>query len=449
MSVLVVVGVSYKSASVAVRERVAIPNDERGAFLGRLRDADGALSEAMIVSTCNRVEIYATGSDEREVRARVVDALAERVPTEDLRPHLFERAGDAAIHHIFRVAASLDSLVVGEPQILGQVKEAFEAANEAQTVGVLIGKALHRAFFVAKRVRTETSLGAGQVSVASVAVDLAKRLYDDLAGREILLLGAGEIAESAARALQAAGASKLIIANRSFDKAEALARAIDPTEAFTSPRSLAELPTLLEHADVVLVSTGSPTFVVTRELAAAAVKRRRGKPLFFVDLAVPRNVDPRVHDLENCYRYDIDDLETIVASGMQSRRAEADAAEAIVAAEAKAFDAWTRQLEVTPTIVALREKVRSTVAQELERSLAGKLRHLSDDDRKALGTMLDAAVNKLLHAPTRALKASVDEASGPALLDSVMRLFDLPTTAGPSAPPRNDAGVDDPRDTRH
>ncbi|MFI5302027.1 MAG: glutamyl-tRNA reductase, partial [Polyangiales bacterium] len=383
-------------------------------------------------------------------RERIADVLSERVPGADLRPHLYERVGDAAILHIFRVASSLDSLVVGEPQILGQVKEAFETANEAQTVGVLIGKALHRAFFVAKRVRTETSLGAGQVSVASVAVDLAKRLYDDLAGHEILLLGAGEIAESAARALQAAGASKLIIANRSFDKAESLARAIDPSQAFASPRSLAELPTLLEHADVVLVSTGSPTFVVTREVAAAAVKRRRGKPLFFVDLAVPRNVDPKVHDLDNCYRYDIDDLEEIVASGMQSRRAGADAAEAIVAAEAKAFDAWTRQLEVTPTIVALREKVRTTLAHELERSLSGKLRHLNEDDRKALGAMLDAAVNKLLHAPTRALKSSVDESAGPVLLEAAVRLFDLPSAGGTTVPPGTTAAsVDDPRATRH
>ena len=401
---LVVVGVSYRSASVAVRERLAIATDERAALLAELRRELNVVHEAMVVSTCNRVEVYAAGASEDGVRARIVNVLAARVPSDDIRPHVYERRGKEAISHIFRVASSLDSLVVGEPQILGQVKEAFEAAVEAESIGALLGKTLHRAFFVAKRVRTETALGAGQVSIASVAVDLARRLYDSLEGREILLLGAGEIGESAARALRAAGASKLIIANRSFDKAAALAKSLDPTGNQASPRSLAELPTLLEHADVVIVSTGSPTFVVTREMAATATKQRRGRPLFFVDVAVPRNVDPRVHDLDNCYRYDIDDLEAVVAAGMESRRTVADAAEGIVAAETSAFEAWTRQLEITPTIVALREKVRGTLAAELERSLAGKLRHLNDDDRKALGVMLDAAVNKLLHAPTRALK---------------------------------------------
>jgi glutamyl-tRNA reductase len=422
-----VVGVSYRSAPVAVRECVAIAGDERDGFLAQLR-GDRAVREAMLISTCNRVEVYAAGDDEAAVVERTRQLFASRAPSQDIRPFLYERKGREAVHHVFRVCASLDSLVVGEPQILGQVKEAFEVATAAEAVGGVLSRAMTRAFHVAKRVRSETALGAGQVSVASVSVDLAKTIYSDLSGRAVLLLGAGEIAESAARALKASGATRILIANRSFEKAEALAHRIESAE----PRSLAELPTLLEHADVVLVSTGAPSYVITRELAAAAVKRRRGRPLFFIDMAVPRNVDPRVHDLDDCYRYDIDDLEQIVAQGMKERRAEADAAERLVVTEVEQYLAWARQLEVTPTVVAIRERVRSTLVAELDRTLGSKLKHLNDDDKKALGVMLEAAANKILHAPTRVLKQAADDPHGASVVDTARRLFDLPTHDDPS-----------------
>ncbi len=436
---IAVVGVSYRSAPVAVRERVAVAGDERAELLARLR-ADGAIREAVVVSTCNRVEVYLSASDHQEAIERARGLFAARVAGDDLRPYLYAHHGDGALRHVFRVAASLDSLVVGEPQILGQVKEAFEVATEADAVGGVLGRAMHRAFHVGKRVRSETALGAGQVSVASVAVDLARRIFGDLHRREVLLLGAGEIAESAARALAAGGATRILIANRSFEKAEALAATI----AHAEPRSLGELPTLLEHADVVLVSTGAANFVVTYDLVKAAAKRRRGHPLFFVDVAVPRNVDPRVHDLDNCYRYDIDDLEQIVSEGLHERKHETDAAERIVEFEVSEFTKWARQLEVTPTIVALRERVRATLAAELERSLHHKLKHLGEEDRKALGVMLEAAANKLLHAPTRALKDSVDRPDGHAVLTMARTLFDLPDDSEPAAP-----RVDDAREPRH
>lgn len=431
-----VVGVSYKSAPVAVRERVAIAGEERDDVLGQVRAEH--VREAMIVSTCNRVEIYIAGDDEEQIIERARHVLAARVPGEDLRPYLYDRRGLEAVRHVFRVASSLDSLVVGEPQILGQVKEAFEAATAIDAIGGVLSRCITRAFHVAKRVRTETALGAGQVSVASVAVDLAKSIYSDLSGHEVLLLGAGEIAESAARALKAAGATKLLIANRSYEKAEALAAQIEGAAA----RSLGELATLLEHADIVLVSTGAAGFVVTREIAAQAVKRRRGRPLFFVDVAVPRNVDPRVHDLNNCYRYDIDDLESIVSNGMKERRSEADAAERLVAREVEQYVSMARQLEATPTIVALRERVRATLGAELDKSLSGRLKHLSEEDRKALGTMLEAAANKILHAPTRVLKQAVDKPEGSALIDATRQLFEL-------EPPAEAVAVDEAREPRH
>jgi len=433
---LLVVGVSYRSAPVAVRERLAVASEERENVLRHLRDGR-KVNEAMLVSTCNRVEAYLAAEDVNQATDHAAGFFAGRTPSEDLRPYLYERRGRDAVLHVFRVAASLDSLVVGEPQILGQVKEAYEGATGADTTGPLLRRLLPRAFFVAKRVRNDTALGEGQVSVASVAVDLAKKIYGDLSGREVLLLGAGEIAESAARALKASGANKILIANRSFDRAETLARTIEGA----SPRSLGELPMLLEHVDVVLVSTGSPGFVVTRDIAAAAVKRRRGRPLFFVDVAVPRNVDPRVHDLDNCYRYDIDDLEQIVSGGKEERRGEAEAAERLVISECDAFLSWARQLEVTPTIVALRERVRATLAAELEKTLGSRLKHLAEEDRKALGVMLDAAANKLLHHPTRALKAAAEHPDGEAVVGTVRKLFDLPDEQ-PSA-------VDEKTESRH
>lgn len=432
-----VIGVSYKSAPVAIRERIAIAGEERDTVLGQLR-AEAGIREAMVVSTCNRVEVYAAGDDETELVERARHVLASRVPGDDLRPYLYERRGLDAVRHVFRVASSLDSLVVGEPQILGQVKEAFEAATTAESIGGALTRCLTRAFHVAKRVRRETALGAGQVSVASVAVDLARTIYSDLSGHEVLLLGAGEIAESAARALKAAGATRLLIANRSFEKAEALASQIEGAQ----PRSLGELPVLLEHADIVLVSTGAAGFVVTRELAAVAVKRRRGRALFFVDVAVPRNVDPRVHDLDNCYRYDIDDLEGIVVEGMKERRSEADAAEQLVANEVHQYVSVARQLEATPTIVALRERVRATLAGELDKTLGSRLKHLSEDDRKALGVMLEAAANKILHAPTRVLKQATEKPDGSALIDAARVLFELKDEPV-------EAEVDDARAPRH
>ncbi len=230
----IVVGVSFRSASVAVRERVAVAHEERAELLRILRETN-ACHEAMLVSTCNRVEVYGVGADAYRAIEHVAAVFASRVPGEDLRPHFYERKGRDAIHHMFRVASSLDSLVVGEPQILGQLKEAYEAAVNEESVNGTLGRIMHRAFHVAKRVRSETALGAGQVSVASVAVDLAKKIYSDLSGREVLLLGAGEIAESAARSLKAAGANRLLIANRSFDRAENLAKQIENMKLFGVP----------------------------------------------------------------------------------------------------------------------------------------------------------------------------------------------------------------------
>jgi glutamyl-tRNA reductase len=288
-----------------------------------------------------------------------------------------------------------------------------------------------RAFSVAKRVRTETALGAGTVSISSVAVDLAKRIFGDLSEHSVLLLGAGEMAEAAARSL-GKGARALRICNRSFDRAAALASEMNAVPPALAVRAVPwdALESELVQADVVVASTASPRPVVTPDLVKRAMKARRGKSLFFVDIAVPRNVDPAVHAMDNVYVYDVDDLEREVARGMKARHGEVEAAEKIVTEELAQFLVWTRGLEVQPTVVAMRARTRAVFVSELERSLAGRLKHLGEGDRAALAQMVDSAVNKLLHAPTTRMKARAAEADDAAELAAAVRyLFDLPEIA--------------------
>jgi glutamyl-tRNA reductase len=338
----------------------------------------------------------------------------------ELKPYLYQKHGEEAVTHVFRVAASLDSMVLGEPQILGQVKQAYDAAVAAGALKGTLGRCISRAFAVAKRVRTETAIGAGTVSISSVAVDLARRVFGDLSDHVVLLLGAGEMAEAAARSL-GKGARGLRICNRSFDRAAAVAR-----ELHASAVPWEELEQELAVADLVVASTGSRTPVVTREMVKRAMKARKGRTLLFVDIAVPRNVEPEVHRIDNVYVFNVDDLEQEVARGLKARHAELEAAEKIVGDELGQFLAWTRGLEVQPTVVAMRLKARAVLFGELERSLGGRLKHLAESDRAALTQMMESAVNKLLHAPTTNLKARAAEQEDAAELAAIVRfLFDL------------------------
>jgi glutamyl-tRNA reductase len=386
-----------------------------------------AIREALCVSTCNRIEIYAVGRKDSEeqtlaaaeaVQSALVE-LAGRNGADDIVPYLKTHLRRDAVLHLFRVASSLDSLVIGEPQILGQVRDALETAKTAGSIGKYLDRATNRALHVAKRVRSETAIGEGQVSVASVAVDLARQIFGELEGRTALLIGAGEMAEGAAKLLVKAGA-KLLVVNRSPDRARQLA-----LEFGGSSRPWQELATALVETDVVIASTSAKGFVVTRSMVTQAMKARRGRSLFFIDIAVPRDVDPAVNDLDNVYLYDIDNLSNLVAESMQGRRAEAERAEALVEHEAKVFESWTETLGVTATIVALRAKVRASLAAEVERTLTGRLKHLADADRKALETMIDAAVNKLLHTPTSRIKSMAADPRGDELVKAVHHLFDL------------------------
>ncbi len=416
---LVVVGLSHRTAPVELREQLAVPAESLGACVKEIASLPGA-SEAMLVATCNRVEAYVASESTSSTVAALRGFFAKRAPGAAVDSCLYEYADDRAVRHVFRVAASLDSMVVGEPQILGQVKEAYAAAESAGALGPTLRRAIPRAFSAAKRVRNETGIANGRVSVASVAVDLATQIFGSLSERKVLLLGAGKMALGAARALVAQGA-KMSVANRSYDRAVELARSWG-----ADAHPLDDLSLLLTVADVVLCSTGASRYVLTLEDAKAAMKVRRGRPLFVVDIAVPRNVDPRVNDLDGAYVYDVDDLEREVARALSLRGGSLAQAEQIVDEEIHAFERDRRASSgAGPTIAALREHFRAVARAELERSLSGKLKHLGAAERAALEAMVDATVNKLLHAPMVALRSQAASEDGEAMAAVVRALFRL------------------------
>ena len=406
---LICVGLSHKEAPIAVRERVAVRLEQVGERLQEIKTATG-VQEAILVSTCNRLEIFAVagsrgaGDDLR----RMLGAVAE--------PHVVCRFDEEALLHLFRVAASLDSMVVGEAQILGQVKEAAALAREAGTLGPELSRALARATSAAKRVRTETEIARGAVSVSTIAVQLAQKLLGSLEGRSILLLGAGEMAQLAARELKSGGAHELLVANRTPQAAEELAREVGGV-----PVSLAELQSLLERADVAICSTSSAQALVTREMMARAVKARRYRPIFLVDLTLPRNVEPSANELENVYVYDLDDLERVAAENRELREGQVARAEEIVSQELKAFLLQLRERTAVPVLARLRAHAESLARAEAEKTLAA-LQGLDERQQKTVRAMAQAIVNKLLHAPTSKLRAEAGE--GP-LGDAAAALFGL------------------------
>jgi glutamyl-tRNA reductase len=406
---LICVGLSHKQAPIAVRERLAVPAEQT---LSRLRELKGlaGVREAMLLSTCNRIEIFAVA----ESRAAGEDLL-ESLGTV-ASPYAVCLFEEDALRHLFRVAASLDSMVVGEAQILGQVKEAAAQAQQAGTLGPELSRALARATGAAKRVRTETEIARGAVSISSIAVQLAHKLLGSLEESSVLLLGAGEMAQLAARELRSAGARELLVANRTPQAAEALAR-----ETGGVPVSLAELPALLERADVAVCSTAAEQAVVTRKMMLRAAKARRYRPIFLVDLTLPRNVEPSVNELENVYVYDMDDLEQVAAQNRDLRAAQLGKAEEIVEQELKAFLAQLRERTAVPVLARLRAHADAVARAEAERTVAA-LQGLDDKQQKTIRAMAMAIVNKLLHAPTARLRAEAGQ--GP-LGEAAAALFGL------------------------
>jgi len=419
---IIIVGLNHRTAPVELREKIAFDSSLLGESLKRLHSLP-SIQEGVILSTCNRVEVVAAAPDEqaafREIKGFLVqqESAAGHVGLED---HLYLYAGDKAVRHLFRVAASLDSMVVGEPQILGQLKGYYLAAQEAGTVGAILHRLFHRSFSVAKRVRTETGIASRVVSVSSVAVDLARRIFDSLEDKTVMLIGAGKMGDLVARHLQRSGVSSLMVTNRTFERAKELA-----DELCCSPIRFEDYPRYLRMADLVIGCAGSPEVLLRPETVVEVLKERKQKAMFFIDLGDRRNFDPRINEIDNVYLYNVDDLEAVAEENLKGRAGEAHRAEEIVDEEVVGFLRWLDSLEQVPTIVALRQKLEQIRQRELEKSLSTSLKGLSEKERQALESMASAIINKILHAPITRLKRQVEGQDEALYIEALKKLFDL------------------------
>ncbi|OFW07011.1 MAG: glutamyl-tRNA reductase [Acidobacteria bacterium RIFCSPLOWO2_02_FULL_68_18] len=430
---LFLLGVSHRTAPVDMRERLDFSSRDVGAAVEALA-ARSSAAESVVLSTCNRSEIYAATADPTRVRGELVAFLSDyhELPRDAFLPHVFTYDDAAAAHHLFRVAAGLDSLVVGEPQILGQVKDAFQVAAERHCTGPLLNKTFHSAFGVGKRVRTETALGEGAVSVSFAAVALARKIFGRLQGRHVLVVGAGEISALTAQHLRTHGVAEIVITSRTAAHAAALAGEVGGRAV-----PWGDMTTAIVHADIVITATGSQRPIITRADVEAATGRRRPYPLFIIDIAVPRDVDASVGEIEQVFLYNVDDLQNIVQENLARRTAEIARAETIVAEELARFTAWQRSRRAVPTVVALRQRFDEIRRSELQR-LDPRLSGLTPEARTRVEEVTRLIVEKLLLEPTEQLKALPDEETQAAYTEAVNRLFRLsqtPDDAAASAAP--------------
>ena len=423
---LSLIGVNHKTAPIELRERIAISREELPEVTRALAAVPG-VSECMIVSTCNRVEILtALESPSIDLTGFLQDHFA--LDPALLKAHIYEHRDQAAVRHLFRVAASLDSMVVGEPQILGQVKEAFAVARTAGTVGGQLEHLLQSAFAAAKKVRSETEIGSNSVSIASVAVDLARKIFGSLTGRTVFLVGAGKMSELAARHLVQQGAGAIIVTNRTFERAQRMA---DQFNGRVIPFD--QLYEAAGEADIVITSTGAPHPIFRREHGQAFLHRRRNRPMFFIDIAVPRDVDPAMNKLEGIFVYDIDDLQSVAASHMAERSREATDAEALIAGEVERFHQRQRTVNVAPAIVALQRQAEEFRQTELRR-IHARLGSLTDEQTAAVEALTRGLVNKFLHPPMQALKQAARE-NDSARVEALCDTWSLPSSAPREADP--------------
>lgn len=391
---IVLIGVNHKTAPVEIRERLAFNDEACATGLRQLVDGD-VVREGLIVSTCNRVEVLgATASDQIKFGAERIAQFLDtsgHLPAGFLDAHLYHHTDEEAVRHLFRVASSLDSMVVGEPQVLGQVRHAYAVGVQAGTVGRVLNRLVHHTFKVAKRVRSETGIAASAVSISYMAVELGKKIFDSLKGRTVLLIGAGEMAELSARHLVNAGASRVMIANRTPETAQQLAGELGGTAV-----SLEQLDQVLPEADVVICSTGAPDYVVTAERTRKALERRRNRPTCFIDISVPRNIDPAVSNIHNVFLFDIDDLESVISSNIRERERESERAELIVQSEVMQFQQSLRVMDAGPTIGAMREQMQEVARAEMARQRK-RLGELTKEQETAIEALLVSTVNKISH----------------------------------------------------
>jgi len=416
---IAIVGVNHKTAPVAVREKLAFSGDCAGPLLSFV-SIDG-VRECCFLSTCNRVEVIFTARRTGEAARAVRDFLFANtgLAGAETEKYSYFHQGKEAVAHLYKVAASLDSMVVGEPQILGQLKQAYREALEQKTTGIVLNRLLHKSFSVAKRIRTETNIGSSAVSISFAAVQLARKIFGSLEDKAVLLVGAGEMAELAAEHLVSQGIGKVVVANRTLERATRLARRFSGTAV-----GLDELTSQLAEVDILISSTGATDLILRKEDVKPLMRQRMNRPLFLIDIAVPRDLDPELNDLDNVYLYDIDDLKNVVDLNKAGREKEAVRAEGIVAEEVIKFGQWLEGMEIAPTITAMRQKANAIRQAEVARTLA-TLKSLSEEERRSVEMLANAIVNKLLHEPTVFLKNSASHGDAQARLDFVRRLFGL------------------------
>ncbi len=415
---IAVVGLNHKTADVELREKLAFNGPKLEEGLLSIKAIPG-IKEAAILSTCNRVEIYLTVADLQQAFSSLKDFLVQffDLRRDSLDTALYLHEEMLAVKHIFRVASSLDSMVLGEPQILGQLKDAFDFALEKKTTGALLNRLLKKAISVAKRVRTETRIASSAVSISFAAVELAKKIFTDLSDKSFMLLGAGEMAELAAKHMMNNGIQEIAVANRTYERGCELAHEFNGKAI-----RFEDFPERLADTDILICSTGAPVFVLLKEHMQKAMKARKQKPVFLIDISVPRNIDPEINEMDNVYLYNVDDLNDVVDTNKQERQKEAEKAEEIVEEEIETFKKWLSTLDSVPAVVALREKADAIRKEELERFL-NRFPGLGEKERKAIEGLSSAIMNKLIHGPTIALKDDAEDKD--IMIAVIKRLYGL------------------------
>jgi len=420
MQEIVLIGLNHNTAPVELRECMAFTDADAETALVRLSGSQ-TIEEALLLSTCNRVEVLLISAEPTVAIQETKSFLSHYngLPIERFEDSLYIHRGDNAVRHVFRVASSLDSMILGEPQILGQIKSAYQVATQKKASGVILNRLMHRTFFTAKRVRSETGIGDNAVSISYAAIELGRKIFDSLDDKKVLLIGAGDMAELAVEHLIRHKAGKIYVANRTFE------RGVNLAEKFKGqPIRFEEIADTLQQVDIIISSTGSPDFVIRRKLIKTVMKKRRNSPLFFIDIAVPRDIDPDINRVDNAYVYDIDDLKDVIEENLEDRKREAVKAERVIDEAVIRFRDWYENLDVVPTIVALRSKMEKIADMEVEKTLQA-LHHLSEADRQAIARMNHAMINKIMHNPTQLLKSDGCHINKSVYLDFTRRLFKL------------------------
>jgi glutamyl-tRNA reductase len=417
---LTLVGLSHKTAPVEIREKLTFPANVQASALSALTASD-AVAEAVIVSTCNRTEVYAVTAEGFDGPGAIIDFMCDYhdLDRHELVRYLYISEGEAVIRHLFRVVASLDSMVLGEAQILGQVKEAYEYSFDNGGSQRIFNKLFRQSFEVGKRVRTETEIGENAVSISYAAVELAKKVFESLEGRTILVVGAGKMSELTAKHLLSNGVKKVLVANRTFARAQELAEKFEGTAI-----PYEELFTHMADSDIVISSTAATEYVITKDAVAAARRGKRRGPLFLIDIALPRDIAPDVNDLADVYLYNIDDLSGVVSANLEERMHEAELAEVIIAQEMAAFEAWLESMEVVPTVAAMRNKAEAIRQGELEKAIK-RLGGLSEKELATVDALTASIVNKMLHGPTQRLRQVAAEKDGYVYVETARALYGL------------------------